>query len=272
MNANDSFDVVWPQLLNRAADIGGDALALLDRMLPENTSMGTMPEGAVCRLHLAATATYRSAIVCLRWPETSVAAFSLLRGLLEAWSHLAFIGDDAEGGDARCRALRYELGAAREWANSVHDAPRGFDRQSWSTQAQTRRGDLEAMWGELGCAGSYRTRSHVEPTLKKLAKKPRMEWVLGVWRATSATVHMYAVDFMLRDCGDGSSELVWALPRYRATWLSFVAAVYGYATLAAATILRAQDPAIKQFDEGVRRLVEGQDLRRAVDGQYDPGR
>ncbi len=262
-DAPDSFKTVWNALLDRAVAISDHALSLIDHALPENTSMATLPHGIVYRLHLAATATYRSAIVCLRSPETSVSAFALLRGLLEAWAHLDFIGDDGQGGDVRCRALRYELGAAKEWMDSVHDAPPGFDQETWGAQAQTRLVDIQEAWQLLGCTGKPRTRKEVDATLHRMGKRAKMEWVPGAWRATSVTVHMYGVDFALLDRGDGSSDLVWALPRYQATWLSLAASSYAYLTLTAARTLGAANAT--QFGEEVRLLVEGQELRRVLD-------
>jgi hypothetical protein len=80
---------------------------------------------------------------------------------------------------------------------------------------------------------------------------------------------MYAVDLAFDDLGDGTSDLVWALPRYRAAWLSFLAAAYGYLTAAAASILRPNDPSIQHFHDATRRLVETRELRRATTGVYD---
>ena len=122
---------VLTPLLNRAADLSDAALALADSHLPDGMTFATTPQGTIFRLHVAGTATYRSGLVCLRSPETSVGAFSLLRGLLEAWSHVAFIFDPREGGDPRCRALRFERGSMNEWSNSVRVAPPGFDHASW---------------------------------------------------------------------------------------------------------------------------------------------
>lgn len=252
--SSNAFDAAWTLLLARGADASDHGLTLIEQALPEDTSMATLPHGIVYRLHLAATATYRSVIVCLKSAETSVGACALLRGLLEAWSHLAFIGDDAEGGDVRCRALRYELGAAREWATGANALP-ARDRERWSTQAQTRVADLEEAWRELACTGPYRTRKHVEPTLRQLAKQPKMEWIPGVWRATSAALHMYGADFALRDRGDGSSDVVWAPPAYRAGWLMYAASSYAYLTLTAAHILGVEALTATHFGEEVRRVV-----------------
>jgi hypothetical protein len=266
------FQAVVIPLLNRAAELGDRGHALVDEFLPENVMFGSMPEGAVYRLHLVGTANYRAGVLCLRHPETSIGAFALLRGLLEVWSHLTFIGDDTARGDARCRALRYEFGAMREWVSSVYVAPPAFDKDAWKTQHDEKRAELEALWRTFGCEGrpgKPRTRSHVVATLKTLAEEPGMDWITAIWGATSATDHMYGVDFALEDRGDGTSELVWALPRYRAAWLTWLAAAYGYLTKTAASILRPANLTINRFHEDMRELVTDPVLQRSMEGEYD---
>lgn len=115
-----SFDEVFGGLLERAYALSNEALSLMGSLLPDDMTFATMPEASVQKLHLSATAKYRAGLACLQSAETSVGAYSLLRGVLEAWSHIAFIADSAEGGDARCRALRYERGALREWDGNIH--------------------------------------------------------------------------------------------------------------------------------------------------------
>jgi hypothetical protein len=80
---------------------------------------------------------------------------------------------------------------------------------------------------------------------------------------------MYGVDFAFRDRGDGTSDVVWALPRHRATWLSFLAATYSYLTVAAASIIDPHEPGITQLHDAMRGLVEDPELRRACNGDYD---
>jgi hypothetical protein len=256
-------------LLNRADELGDRGQALVEEFLPENVMFESMPEGAVYRLHLVGTANYRSGVLCLKHPETSIGAFTLLRGLLEVWSHLMFIADDTAGGDARCRALRYERGAMGEWLSSVCVAPPAFDRDAWRMQHDEKCAELETLWRTFGCKGKSRTRSHVVETLKTLAKDPGMDWITAVWRATSATDHMYGVDFALEDRGDGTSELVWALPRYRAAWLTWLADAYGYLTKTAASILQPTNPAGDRFREDMHVLAADPVLRRSIEGEYD---
>lgn len=263
------FDQILVPFLDLAHELSGQALALIDRLLPEEATGAAMPEAAVHRLHIASTVSYRSGLMCLLTPETSLSAFTLLRGILEAWSHLDFISDDTAGGDARCRALRYERGVMKEWANNVRVVPAGFDHDTWRRQHGENEREIEALWREFGCKGPDRTQGNCAHTLTKLAQKPTMDWIPGVWRSSSATTHMYGVDFALLSRGDGTTDLVWALPSHRVTWLIFLVASYGYLTTTAAEVLRPKDLATARFHHAVRSLAEDSELRRALTGEYD---
>ena len=162
-------------LLDRAAELSFDARQLIDELLGPDCTFGTMPDAVIYRLHLAATSTYRGGLFCLRVPETSFNAYSLLRGLLEAWSHLEFIADASAGGDIRCRALRYELGATREWSNVLHAAPSYFDKGTWLLGHDDKERELQKLWNERGCSGHVRSYGDVGPTLKVISARSDME-------------------------------------------------------------------------------------------------
>ncbi len=171
-------DVLTP-LIGRATDLCDAGMELIDSLRAENGTGATMPESTLVRLHFVASSTYRSALLCLWMPETSLAAYGLTRGLLEIWAHLAFIADDASGGDARCRALRYERGALAEWSATMKKAPDSYDRDTWQVRHDERQRDVDALWDEFCCKGSPRTRSHVKSTLDSLSKQPTMGWIPG---------------------------------------------------------------------------------------------
>lgn len=157
---------VFTPLLSHARELSNTAMLLVEHESPGGMTFATMPQATVFKLHVASTATYRSGIVCLQSPETSVAAFSLLRVLLEAWSHIAFIYDPREGGDARCRALRFERGSMDEWANNVRVVPRAFDRVAWQRSHDEKGQEIRRLWEALSCGSARpRTRRHVAQTL-----------------------------------------------------------------------------------------------------------
>ena len=119
------FDTMLGQTLSDALKLSETALSTISSLLPEDCTFGTMPQSSIYRLHAAATVNYRGGLTCLRWVETSMATVPLLRSMLETWSHIDFIGDDTQGGDSRCRALRYERGLLKgprgpcSWASRV---------------------------------------------------------------------------------------------------------------------------------------------------------
>ena len=97
-----------------------------------------------------------------------------------------------------------------------------------------------------------------------------MGWVSGVWKATSGTVHMNGVEFALQSNGNGVTELVWARPSHRATWLTFLTASYVYMTATAVAVLcPGGSPTVAEFHDVGRAIVEATDLRQAIDGVFD---
>lgn len=100
-----SLEQTLQTLIDRANEFADHGLALVNDLRAEEMTGATMPDAAVWKLHLVASINYRAGLACLRQPETSVGAFTLLRGLLEVWAHLDFIQDNTAGDDARCRAL-----------------------------------------------------------------------------------------------------------------------------------------------------------------------
>lgn len=268
MTSSAEIEGLLTSLFDRATELSFDARYLIDELLDIDCTFGTMPDAVIYRLHLAATSTYRGGIFCLRVPETSINAYSLLRGLLEAWSHLEFIADAGSGGDMGCRALRYEIGATREWSNVLHAAPSYFDKGAWLLGHDDKERELQKLWDKCGCSGRLRTYGDVGPTLKVLATRPDMEWVHGVWRSTSATVHMHSTDFLLATRGD-ATRLVWALPSYRATWLAFLVSAYSFLSITAMKILNEDDSRIVEFHERGRALVEEPLLRQIAGQMFD---
>jgi hypothetical protein len=262
-----SSDVMTP-LIARATDLCDAGIELIDALRSDEATGATMPESTVVRLHFVAVSTYRSGLLCLWMPETSLAAYGLIRGLLEVWAHLTFIADDRASGDARCRALRYERGALNEWAYTVLKAPAYIDTEAWQTRHNERKKDVDELWTAWGCQGAPRTWRHVKATLNALAKEPTMEWIPGVWSASSASTHAFGVDFLL-DSRGSETKLVWALPSQRAAWLGFLVATFDYLTVTAASILAKGDRRIDVFQETARELVEDEVLRSIARQDFD---
>jgi hypothetical protein len=243
-------------------------MALIDSLREESTTQATFPESTVVRLHFVAVSFYRSALLCLSTPETSLASYGLIRSLLEVWAHLAFIGDKTAGGDAECRSLRYERGALAEWESSMIKVPDSDTLNTARTAHDERAADVESLWRELGCRGPVRKRQHVEGTLRELAKLPTMEWIPGVWSSSSAATHAYGVDFLLH-VRNGVTELLWAVPSQRSSWLAFATATYSYLTVTASNILREGDPRINIFQGEIAVFLKSDDMRRIAEKEFD---
>lgn len=255
-------------LIARAVDLGHAGMALIDELRTEDGTGATLPESTVVRLHFVAASTFQSGLLCLWMPETSLASYGLIRGLLEVWSHLIFISDDSQGGDARCRALRYERGALKEWSDTVLKAPDYYDTVAWQERHDERTRDIGEMWKECGCTGQPRTRRHVAATLSVMAKEPTMEWIPGVWSASSASTHAFGVDFLLDSHGT-ETQLVWALPSQRASWFAFLVAAYDYLTVTGATILAKGDNRIDAFQATAGALLKDDHLKRVAQREFD---
>jgi hypothetical protein len=255
-------------LIARGIDLCHAGMGLIDELRTEDGTGATLPESTVVRLHFVAASTFQSGLLCLWMPDTSLASYGLIRGLLEVWSHLIFIADDSYGDDARCRALRYERGALREWSDTVLKAPGYLDTAAWQVRHDERTRDIDGLWKECGCTGSPRTRRDVAVTLRTMAKGPTMEWIPGVWSASSASTHAYGVDFLLHSRGD-ETRLVWALSSQRASWFAFLVAAYDYLTTTGATILAKGDHRIDTFQATAAALLKDDHLARIARGEFD---
>jgi hypothetical protein len=260
-------DVLTP-LIAGATDLCDAGTKLIDALRSNGGTGATLPESTVVRLHFVAASTYRSGILCLWMAETSLASYSLIRGLLEIWAHLTFIERDSFGGSAACRALRYERGAMSEWSSSLKKAPGYYDSASWQASHDEKKNDIDGLWRDLECTGAPRTRNHVKQTLDLLAKESNMEWIPGMWSASSASTHAYGVDFMM-DSSKGETEFVWASPSQRASWFAFTVATFAYLTVTAAGILSSGDVRIASFHGRARELLDDNVLRRIARHEFD---
>lgn len=259
MTKGADFEAAFGAPLTGAGALSDQSLAAVNSLLPDDFRFATMPHGTLLKLHLVATANYRAGLVCLRSAETSVVALSLLRGLLEAFAHVAFIGDESERGDPRCRALRFERGLAHQWDNNVHGPIPGFDEQGWRVEHDQHVKEIEALWTEYGCgsAARDRTQGQVEGTLKRVGKTAGFEWLIPAYRAGSGAVPMYASDFLLHSDGAGTSQIVWARPSRRAGWFTFLCGAYGNVTEATLPLLDARrgGALALTLHENMRRLI-----------------
>ncbi|HVA60533.1 MAG TPA: hypothetical protein VNG13_08355 [Mycobacteriales bacterium] len=95
-----------------------------------------------------------------------------------------------------------------------------------------------------------------------------MEWIPGVWSASSASTHAFGVDFLLDTRGQ-ETRLVWAQPSQRASWLMLLVATFDYLTVTAASVLARGDARIASFQEKARELLQDTVLGRITNGAFD---
>jgi hypothetical protein len=95
-----------------------------------------------------------------------------------------------------------------------------------------------------------------------------MEWIPGVWSASSAATHAFGVDFLLHSSGT-ETRLVWALPSQRASWFAFLVAAYDYLTVTGAAILAIGDQHIDAFHATAGALLSDEHLAGVAGGQFD---
>ena len=210
--------------------VGRSSLALQDTLLP-NVHRYSMPEIPVWRIHLTATSTFLGIIQCLRTRPSSLSALSLLRGLIEAWTHLYFIADDSERDTPSLRAIRFEAGVLHEWASVKKKMNPELDYQEIR-----RKNDIGIMklWTANGGTNQPRRRTHtdVTPTLKTMAKFPPLQQLGTIHASSSIAVHMAAADFLLESSDFGVS-VTWASDARRCAWLQLAVMCFDNLTMCA---------------------------------------
>lgn len=223
----------FARLLDLADTLAAYAQEEISRLLPAGADHTTMPEIAVWRLHLAASASFMSIVQCLRISKTSLGGYILIRGLIEAWSHLDFIADDTEGGSRALRAIGFEDGILGEWDATIPKIPEARRPEDGPIRPNP---ELMRLWTANGGSGAIRdrTRREVTPTLKKISVRGGPDWLVEVYSTTSAATHMTGVDHLLHQL-----EVTWADPFKRCFWLQLATICFDYITRLAADSMGA---------------------------------
>lgn len=233
------FEDRFTRILNDVeAMVGRSNLALQDTLLP-SVDRYSMPDIPVWRIHLSATSTFLGIIQCLRTRPASLSALSLLRGLIEAWTHLYFIADDSEPGTASLRAIRFEAGVLHEWASVKKKMDPTLDYEE-----VTRQNDIGIMklWTANGGENQPKRRTHkdVTPTLKIIAKSPPLAQLGTIHASSSIAVHMSAADFLLESTDFGVS-VTWASEARRCAWLQLAIMCFDNLTMCALSSTSSDD-------------------------------
>jgi len=225
------FEERFSKVLDEAvSEIGRSNLAIQETLL-QDVSRYSMPEIPVWRLHLGATSTFLGIIQCLKTRQSSLGAFSLLRGLLEAWAHLFFIADMAEPDTPALRAIRFEAGVLSEWASIRKKMSPELDYAKLS--ARNHEGIMKLWSAHNGKAEPRRrTYKNVNQTLHKMANTKELESLGIIHASSSVAVHASAADFLLETSVLGA-EVIWASEARRCAWLQLAIVSFDYLTISA---------------------------------------
>jgi hypothetical protein len=190
-----------------------------------------MPEIPVLRLHLGATANFLGVIRCLKTPYSSIGALSLLRGLIESWTHLYFIADETEAGTPAQRAVRYEAGVRNEWRNFEKKTKPDLDHREMFRRNRTT---IMGLWTDNGGKGEpkNRTYNHVSSTWKKITALPEFKGIEVLRDSSSVAAHVGAVDFLFA-FDDSQITVEWVSPGRRSVWLLFAIVCFDNLTFSA---------------------------------------
>jgi len=230
-NASYDFEDRFSKLLGASRETIRDAnQALLDVLMP-GVRPESMPQIPVWRLHLGATSTFMGVLQCLSTRFSSLGAFSLLRGLIEAWTHLYFIADDSEPDTPAIRAIRFEAGVLYEWASVDREMNQETDYDKLVKGHDKTILKLCIANGRTTLP-KHRTYKDVNRTLEKMAKSPALDRLELLHTASSVAVHMSASDYLLETTST-SVTVVWASPARRCAWLQMAIMCYDYLTISA---------------------------------------
>lgn len=227
------------------------------------------PEATATRQMLAVTPLYLAGVASLALPETSLAALALMRPLIETWMHLYFIMGEDEMADAACRAIRLEAGWAQNTLAVVRAS--GLERASDLDIAKRRVREIEAERSRRGCRGGVRDYGDVEQTVKTMADRHKIDWLLGAWRSSSQMVHAAGWDWALTRSGDGSLVAVDPAPSQRAARLNHLVVLFYNVTqtyLVVTGVLLDSDPARRVWT-AARQVLDDPWLIRMIEGDFD---
>ena len=248
----DEFESEFAKVLPLAEENIWRTHDLMKKLLLSDARLDSMPEFPIFRLHVGATANFLGVIQCLKTRYSSIGALSLLRGLIESWTHLYFIADETEGGTPAQRAVRYEAGVLSEWGDAQKKAKPEPDLEEVLRRKYAR---IMELWADNGGTGKLnrRTRRHVSPTWKKITALPEFKGIEVLYDSSSLAVHVSAVDFLFAS-DDSQITLKWVRPGVRPDWLLFAAACFENLTYSALESIPSVDSQALVQDSRTRWL------------------
>lgn len=244
-----SFEIEFASLIAKAREGAQNSLELVERFVHVGADQMSMPQVAIWRLHLTASSMFRGALKCLENNDSSLGALPLIRGLIEAWSHLFYITDMEGSGTPALRAIQFEHGTLAGWAAAQKKMTPDFDYNSEMKGIEKRMRELYVAHGHDGVM-RQRTYKDVEQSLKKCSSLPDFSELQFLYAVGSVASHATAVDFLITLNPEGA-ELTWVSPARRAAWFRFAVKYFDYSTLLALSL--SADHEVKFVPEQLRQ-------------------
>jgi len=239
--------------------------------LPAMVEGDDFPESTLRRLHAWAVLEYRAALRLLRHADVAHATEVLLRGLLEFYSHVAWIHEGLPG-DTRApktRATCLELGIATEANTTLTQKLAGWgapDPRVHAAAAQ-RLQDIQAVHVAEGCTCKGHAYRDVQPMLKHL-ESAGINWPYGLWVVSSAAAHQLLPGRVEIDLGDRTSDfLTIATYTWRASLLSYVVRAYGLAGVRMLDMVNSHN--VARFHQSIEQLVADVRMTDALEEKFD---
>ena len=116
------------------------------------------------------------------------------------------------------------------------------------------------LWQEHGGSGRtphpLRGRKGVLPTLTEIAARENLVWPKGLYRSTSAAIHMFGTDFLLESVA-GTTAVVWANQAQRCSWLTWATACFEHLSRTAVGLMGGDDVEEMQtvFNDAARAIL-----------------
>ncbi|MEA2635229.1 MAG: hypothetical protein QOH92_1996 [Chloroflexota bacterium] len=204
------------------------------------------PGATLIHLERWAAIQFAGGLLMLTRPQVANASITLLRGVLEAYSHVWWIrqGTPTGADSQRCRALCYEHSIARELSDAVTNAPKEVTTPEAAPEAKRRVANLEKLMQSLGCECKGRDYTDVMPTFREIAKSENVTWLPEMVRATRMTSHQAQRDRIMRYADDGAIEVGGpATPFERSVLLEWLVTIFGRLGREVAMILEPKSEA-----------------------------
>ena len=184
------------------------------------------PAGTANRLMIGTTPLFEAGVSCLAETGTSLGAYAHLRTLIETWAHLDFILNGDPTDSVECRAIRIDLGIADLISDLVQEALTPLSSQDELAKARIRRAAIQVFYGRYGCTGPARTYRSILATLKEMAERLGLDWLLDAYKGSSMVIHGTSFDWSIRNGPDGKAIRVTPTPSHRAARLGHFVLAY----------------------------------------------